>query len=206
MTSIFFADDSTLLSKDLPAAVEQLGIVEEFCAVSGARLNQTKCQTLVLNGHLDPADTDGGGLLNIVPSGQPVKYLGLMFGHRLPSDYQLNLVNERFLSRFQHWGYRARTLQGRRLLANTVMLSLLWHVTAALPVPPAMVQSWQSMLNRYILGRKTAPTDRHHPLPSSPQQFDLRLGLGLPHVASRIRAQRLQLLQRAMTVSTVDRP
>ncbi|RHZ42015.1 hypothetical protein DYB26_016162, partial [Aphanomyces astaci] len=91
---IFFADDSTLLSKDLPAAVEQLGIVEEFCVVSGARLNQTKCQTLVLNGHLDPADTDGGGLLNIVPSGQPVKYLGLMFGHRLPSDYQLTLVNE----------------------------------------------------------------------------------------------------------------
>ncbi|RHY75448.1 hypothetical protein DYB30_006450 [Aphanomyces astaci] len=206
MTSIFFADDSTLLSKDLPAAVEQLGIVEEFCAVSGARLNQTKCQTLVLNGHLDPADTDGGGLLNIVPSGQPVKYLGLMFGHRLPSDYQLNLVNERFLSSFQHWGCRARTLQGRRLLANTVMLSLLWHVTAALPVPPAMVQSWQSMLNRYILGRKTVPTDRHHPMLSSPLQFDLRLGLGLPHVASRIRAQRLQLLQRAMTVSTADRP
>ncbi|RLO10453.1 hypothetical protein DYB28_011204, partial [Aphanomyces astaci] len=94
MTSIFFADDSTLLSKDLPAAVEQLGIVEEFCAVSGARLNQDKCQTMVLNGHLDPADTDGGDLLNIVPTGKPIKYLGLMFGHQLPSDYQLNLINE----------------------------------------------------------------------------------------------------------------
>ncbi|RLO11336.1 hypothetical protein DYB28_010348, partial [Aphanomyces astaci] len=58
ITSIYFADDSTLLSKDLPSAVEQLGIVEEFCAVSGARLNQSKCQTLVLNGNLDPADTD----------------------------------------------------------------------------------------------------------------------------------------------------
>ncbi|ETV63744.1 hypothetical protein H257_19324 [Aphanomyces astaci] len=71
-------------------------LVKPRASVSGARLNQTKCQTLVLNGHLDPADTDGGGLLNIVPSGQPVKYLGLMFGHRLPSDYQLNLVNERW--------------------------------------------------------------------------------------------------------------
>ncbi|ETV85588.1 hypothetical protein H257_03296 [Aphanomyces astaci] len=33
-----------------------------------------------------------------------------------------------------------------------------------------------------------------------------KLGLGLPHVASRIRSQRLQLLQRAMTQSTADRP
>ncbi|RHY43195.1 hypothetical protein DYB34_013358, partial [Aphanomyces astaci] len=70
-------------------------LVKPRASVSGARLNQTKCQTLVLNGHLDPADTDGGALLNIVPTGQPVKYLGLMFGNRLPSDYQLNLVNER---------------------------------------------------------------------------------------------------------------
>ncbi|RHY60109.1 hypothetical protein DYB30_005852 [Aphanomyces astaci] len=206
MTSIFFADDSTLLSKDLPSAVEQMTIVEEFCAVSGARLNQAKCQTLVLNGHLDPADTDGGGLLNIVPTGQPVKYLGLMFGHQLPADHQLNLVHERFMASFQQWGCRARTLQGRRLLANTVMLSLLWHVTAALPVPPAMVQSWQSMLNRYILGRKIIPTDRCRPLLAASLQFDSKLGLGLPHVASRIRAQRLQILQRAMSLATPNRP
>ncbi|RHZ12992.1 hypothetical protein DYB37_011542, partial [Aphanomyces astaci] len=206
ITSIYFADDSTLLSKDLPSAVEQLGIVEEFCAVSGARLNQSKCQTLVLNGNLDPADTDGGGLLNIVPTGQPVKYLGLLFGHNLPADYQLNLLNERFMACFQQWGSRARTLQGRRLLANTVMLSLLWHVTMALPVPPAMVQRWQAMLSRYILGRKTVPTDRYRPLLPTTLHYDHKLGLGLPHVASRIRSQRLQLLQRAMTQSTADRP
>ena len=206
MTSIFFADDSTLLSKDLPAAVAQMAIVEEFCAVSGARLNPAKCQTLVLNGHLDPADTDGGGLLNIVPTGRPVKYLGHMFGHQLPVDHQLHLINERFLSSFQQWGCRARTLQGRRLLASTVMLSLLWHVTVALPVPPAMVHTWQSMVNRYVLGRKTTPTDRHHSLLPTPLQFDRKLGLGLPHVASRIRAQRLLLLQRAMTVPPTHRP
>ncbi|ETV67859.1 hypothetical protein H257_15983 [Aphanomyces astaci] len=104
------------------------------------------------------------------------------------------------MASFQQWGCRARTLQGRRLLANTVMLSLLWHVTAALPVPPAMVQSWQSMLNRYILGRKIIPTDRYSPLLAASLQFDSKLGLGLPHVASRIRAQRLQILQRAMSL------
>ncbi|KAF0708163.1 hypothetical protein AaE_013327 [Aphanomyces astaci] len=100
-TSIFFADDSTLLSADLPAAVAQHTFVEEFCAVFGARLNQAKCMTLVLNGHLDPADIDDGGLLNIVPTGRPVKYLGLLFGHNLQLHHQINLVNARFMACFQ---------------------------------------------------------------------------------------------------------
>ncbi|OQR82121.1 hypothetical protein ACHHYP_16373 [Achlya hypogyna] len=41
-TCIFFADDSTLLSFDLPSAVELLEVVHEFCAVSGARLNPSR--------------------------------------------------------------------------------------------------------------------------------------------------------------------
>ncbi|OQR88689.1 hypothetical protein THRCLA_22814 [Thraustotheca clavata] len=35
------------------------------------------------------------------------------------------------------------------------MLSLLWHVTAVVPVPQIMAQRWQSMVNKYILGCKT---------------------------------------------------
>ncbi|KAF0706486.1 hypothetical protein As57867_006728, partial [Aphanomyces stellatus] len=143
-------------------------------------------------------DTDGGGLLNILPTGKAAKYLGVLFGHQLPMDTQLNRINDRYLACFQQWGCRARTVQGRRLLANTVMLSLLWHVTAVTPVRGAMVQGWQSMLNRYILGRKTLPTDKYRPLLPPPLQFDPKLGLGLPHVASKIRTQRLLLLQRAM--------
>ncbi|KAF0705897.1 hypothetical protein AaE_014335 [Aphanomyces astaci] len=69
-----------------------------------------------------------------------------------------------------------------------------------------MVQSSQSMLNPYILGRKSIPTDRHRPLLTARLQFDSKLGLGLPHIASRTRAQRLQLLQRAMSLATPDRP
>ncbi|OQR84007.1 hypothetical protein ACHHYP_14030, partial [Achlya hypogyna] len=137
-TSIFFADDSTLLSFDLPSAVEQLEIVREFCDVSGARLNEPKCMTLVLNGHMDPADVDGGGLLNVLPSGAPVKYLGVVFGHALPLHHQINQLNDRFLASFQQWGCRARTIHGRRLLTNTMLLSQLWHITAVLPVPAPM--------------------------------------------------------------------
>ena len=194
LTSIFFADDSTLLSQSLEAAVEQMAIVQEFCDVSGAKLNQSKCMTLVLNGHLDPGDIDNGGLLNVLATGQPVKYLGVLFGHALPLHHQVTHLNDKFLACFQQWGCRARTLQGRKLLVNTVMLSLLWHVTTVLPVPEPMVQGWQSMLNKYVLGRKTDPTARYRPLLQRTWQYDPILGLGLPHVASKLRGQRLQHL------------
>ncbi|OQR88803.1 hypothetical protein THRCLA_10092 [Thraustotheca clavata] len=157
ITSLFFADDSTLLSNSLQDAVEQMEIVERFCEVSGAKLNQSKCMTLVLNNHLDPNDIEAEGLLNILASGQPVKYLGILFGHMLPTEFQVKHLNDKFLECFQHWGCRARTLQGRKLLVNTVMLSLLWHVTTVLPIPEPAGQGWQSKLNKFVLGRKTGP-------------------------------------------------
>ena len=162
--------------------------------------------TLVLNGHMDPADIDDGGLLNVVPSGKPVKYLGILFGHSLPPHHQVNQLNDRFLACFQQWGCRARTIQGRRLLVNTMMLSLLWHVTAVVPVPAPMVERWQSMVNRFILGRKTQPTDRYRPLLHRTWSHDIRVGLGLPHVASKIRAQRLARLQQLMRGPTEASP
>ncbi|KAF0707447.1 Aste57867_6611 [Aphanomyces stellatus] len=206
LTSIFFADDSTLLSKDLPSAVEQLAVVEEFCVVSWGSAELSQMPNPGPEWSPRPCRHRRWGILNIVPTGQPIKYLGVMFGHELLVDYQLNLVHERFMACFQQWGCRARTLQGRRLLADTVMLSLLWHVTAATPVPPKMVQSWQAMINRYILGRKTLSTDRYRPLIPQPLQFDPQLGLGLPHVASRLRAQRSLMLQRAMAPTANDPP
>ncbi|OQR81764.1 hypothetical protein ACHHYP_16428, partial [Achlya hypogyna] len=205
-TSIFFADDSTLLSNSLTAAVEQLDIVDEFCSVSGARLNHAKCTTLALNDHLDPADIMADGLLNILPSGQPAKYLGLLFGHRLAADYQVQRLNDKFLAAFQLWGSRARTLQGRKLIATTMLLSLLWHVTAAVHVPRPLVATWQRMVNKYILGRKTSLSDQHRPLIHRTWQFDKILGLGLPHVASKIRSQRLLRLQQLMQPDPPDAP
>ncbi|OQR81393.1 hypothetical protein THRCLA_11774 [Thraustotheca clavata] len=107
---------------------------------------------------------------------------------------------------FRHWGCRARTLQGRKLLANTIMLSLLWHVTAILPIPEPTVQGWQSMLNKFILGRKSDPRAKYSPLLHRTWQFDRVLGLGLPHVSSKIRAQPLQRLQHLMEGPSTTSP
>ena len=204
LTSIFFADDSTLLSNSLQAAVEQLTIVEEFCSVSGARLNNAKCMTLVLNDHLDLDDIEADGLLNIVPTGQPTKYLGFLFGHRLPKDFQVQQLSDKFLAAFQLWGSRARTIQGRKLIVSTMLLPMLWHVTAAVTVPKSTINVWQQMVKKFILGRKTHITDKHRPAICQTWQYDRKLGLGIPHVASKIRTQRLLRLQHLMLPDAPD--
>ncbi|OQR88776.1 hypothetical protein THRCLA_10110, partial [Thraustotheca clavata] len=206
VTSIFFADDSTLLSSSVAAAMEQMTIVQQFCAVSGARLNVSKCKTLVLNDHLHPTDVDGGDILNILPTGVPVKYLGLLFGHAMPTDHKVNLLNDKFLACFQHWGCRARTLQGRKLLVNTVMLSLLWHVTAVVPVPAVMVAKWQSMVNKFIIGRKTDVSAKYRPLLHRTWIHHHTCGLNVPHVASKLRSQCLHRLQQLMHGSSPSIP
>ncbi|KAF0705487.1 hypothetical protein AaE_014494 [Aphanomyces astaci] len=171
-----------------------MAIVEDFCSVSGARLNTSKCMTLVLNNHLDIEDIDDGDLLNVVPSAKPVKYLGILFGHRLPRDFQVQQLNDKFLAAFQTWGSRPDSTRPQGMM-STMLLSLLWHVTVAVAVPHAMVTVWQRMANKYILGRKTRLTDHHRPSICRKWQFNKQLGLGIPHIASKLRAQRLLRLQ-----------
>ncbi|ETW05585.1 hypothetical protein H310_03329 [Aphanomyces invadans] len=84
------------------------------------------------------------------------------------------------------------------------MLSVLWHVTAVIPVPPTNVRECQSMLNRFILGRKTLPPDRYRPLIARTWQYDRGAPLKLPHLTSKLRAQRLLLLQRLMLLGSLD--
>ncbi|RHY21053.1 hypothetical protein DYB32_009908 [Aphanomyces invadans] len=168
-------------------------IVDIFCSVSGAHLNQRKCMTLVLNDHLDPDDVEAGDLLNILPSGEPAKYLGVLFGH-----FQVQILRDKFLAAFPLWGGRARTLQGRKLLVSTMLLSMLWHVSTAVPIPQHIVDEMQSMTNKFILGRKTLRADKFRAYLNRPMQFDKTLGLGIPHIASIIRQQRLVRLQQLM--------
>nr|CCA28311.1 OSJNBa0024J22.19 putative [Albugo laibachii Nc14] len=50
-TSLFFADDSTLLSSSLGGVEAQLDVVQHYCEGSGAKLNLSKSTLLSLNRH-----------------------------------------------------------------------------------------------------------------------------------------------------------
>jgi hypothetical protein len=207
LTSVFFADDSTILSNSLESAEFQVdNIVGQFCAVSGAELNLDKCTTLVLNNAEIPTLRAGTPSLNLSPSGTPVRYLGAFLGHQLDPDYHVRLLHDKFLATLPQWQCRARTLNGRKVIANSLILSQIWHLTAVAPIPDTMVSVWQRLISNYVLGSRTTDDPKYRAHIHKMWHYDSRLGLGIPHIASKIRTQRLLLLQRLMRPSVLTPP
>ncbi|KAH9118246.1 hypothetical protein AeMF1_008466, partial [Aphanomyces euteiches] len=121
---LLFADDTTLISSSVGDLESQLELVDEFCRHSGAKLNRNKSKVLTLDNTQSVFEHPR---LNMVPSGTPVKYLGIELGHQLDPTLQINAISDKFYKSFTTWACRARTLKGRRLLVNTMILSQLWH-------------------------------------------------------------------------------
>ncbi|KAH9079079.1 hypothetical protein Ae201684P_019074 [Aphanomyces euteiches] len=154
--AMFFADDTTLVSSSLEDLERQLELVQEFCTQS---------------------DVPRHPRLSMVTSGTPTKYLGILFGHRLSDQVQINALSDSFYQSFITWGCRARTLR------------------AVIHIPEDTIAKWQSMVYKFILARKRHKEDKHMSLINSGVAYHPSLGLRIPHIASRIRAQRVQRLQ-----------
>ncbi|RHY23930.1 hypothetical protein DYB32_009026 [Aphanomyces invadans] len=95
----------SLIPVEVKNIERQLGLVDEFCLMAGARLNRNKCKMLTLNSNQGIIDHPR---LNMISSGVPIRYLGIHLGHQLTSQVQLNLISDTFYQSFVAWGCRAR--------------------------------------------------------------------------------------------------
>jgi hypothetical protein len=200
-TSIFFADDSTLLGSSIPNLQAQLGIVDDYCKGSGAKLNLAKSMLLALNRNQTCPPLPG---VQVLGRTETVKYLGIPFGQSSVDDDIVNFLDQRFYDGFKMWYRRARTLRGRLLVAQTMVLSRLWHYTQHVSIPTAVVKRWQSMLNRFVLSRKHDREASHIQL--IPREFLYQRrsdgGLGIPSLDAHLKRQRLQLLLQFMNAAS----
>ena len=192
-TSVFFADDSTLLSSSVAGVEAQLELVDGYCRGSGAKLNVSKCVLMSLHRTRRCPPVPG---VRVLEPEDTVKYLGLLFGQRRTATLIVEELDRRFYDGFKQWFRRARTLQGRLLIAQTMVLSRLWHYTAHVPVPASLVKKWQAALHRFVLSRRYERDARHIQLISKefvnlPRHDG---GLQIPSIAGALRRQSLQLL------------
>ena len=157
-TSLFFADDSTLLSSSLSGVEAQLEIVQKYCDGSGAKLNLSKSTLLPLNRH--HVGQPFANVKVLSPSAS-VRYLGVLFSQSPVGDLMIEFLEDRFYGGFRQWFRRARTVRGRLLVAQTMVLSRLWHFTTHFTIPQHFVRRWQSMLNRFVLSRKYERDSTH---------------------------------------------
>ncbi|KAF1328542.1 putative Pollike protein, partial [Globisporangium splendens] len=203
-TSVFFADDTTLLGGSIASVQAQLELVEEYCNGSGAKLNLGKSNLMALNRNEICPQLPG---VHVLGRAESVKFLGIPFSQSPVNDDIVNFLEQRFYDGFKMWYRRARTLRGRLLVAQTMVLSRLWHYTQHVSIPPSVVKRWQSMLNRFVLSRKHDRDASHIQL--IPKEF-LYLprsegGLQIPSIEAQLKRQRLQhLLQFMRTASKPD--
>jgi hypothetical protein len=122
VTGSYFADDTTLISNSIDAAQRQLELVQIYCAGSGAKLNVAKTNIMSLNRHSSRIQHPE---LRILAPTDSSRYLGLPIGQRISHDNRVSVINERFFQQLARWKWRARTVRGRRLLAQAVLLSQL---------------------------------------------------------------------------------
>ncbi|KAH9120872.1 hypothetical protein AeMF1_007142 [Aphanomyces euteiches] len=76
-----------------------------------------------------------------------------------------------------------------------MILSQLWHYTMVLPIPDNTVRKWQSMVNKFVMSRRTLAEDKYLALAPSGLIHDSKTGFKVPHIASVIRKQRVTRLQ-----------
>lgn len=202
-TSTFFADDSTLLGSSIANLQAQLGLVDEYCRGSGAKLNLSKSVLLALNRNQDCPLLPG---VQVLGRTETVKYLGIPFGQSSVDDDLVEFLEQRFYNGFKMWYRRARTLRGRLLVAQTMVLSRLWHYTQHVSIPIAVVKRWQSMLNRFVLSRKHDRDASHVQL--IPREFLYQRrsdgGLGIPSLDAQLKRQRFQLLLQFIRAATAQ--
>jgi hypothetical protein len=200
-TSVFFADDTTLLGGSIASVQAQLELVEEYCKGSGAKLNLGKSNLMALNRNQTCPQLPG---VHVLARAESVKFLGIPFSQSPVNDDIVNFLEQRFYDGFKMWYRRARTLRGRLLVAQTMVLSRLWHYTQHVSIPSSVVKRWQSMLNKFVLSRKHDRDATHIQL--IPKEF-LYLprgegGLQIPSIEAQLKRQRLQLLLQFMRLAS----
>ena len=200
LTNLLFADDTTLLSNSLSGVMEQLELVQIYCDGSGAKLNLSKSTMLVLN------RTQNRPIfphVKILSKTESVKYLGIPFSQSSVQELIMEILEKRFYDGFRMWFRRARTVRGRLLMAQTMILSRLWHYTTHFDVPQQLLRRWQSMLNKFVLSRKYEQNSTHVQLIRKEFLYMPRKqgGLQVPYMEAQLKKQRMLFLQQFISFS-----
>lgn len=200
-TSVFFADDTTLLGGSITHVQSQLELVEDYCKGSGAKLNLGKSNLMALNRNQACPQLPG---VHVLGQAESVKFLGIPFSQSPVNDNIVNFLEQRFYDGFKMWYRRARTLRGRLLVAQTMVLSRLWHYTQHVSITSSVVKRWQSMLNKFVLSRRHDRDARHIQLIPNDFLYLPRSegGLQIPSIAAQLKRQRLQLLLQFMSAAS----
>lgn len=126
-----YADDTTLLVKDLESVKKAMEIVQRYCRGSGAKVNEDKTVYMrfggatVLTEHFTFKETKEIKILGVLMGRDEKKAEGTMWEEILGGIER----------RLTFWKMRTLTLKGKVLVLNVLMTSKLWYVLYSSSMP-----------------------------------------------------------------------
>jgi len=139
-----YADDATLLLRDLTSVRHVLSIVDIYGKGTGARLNRTKSEAMWLGSWKSRSDTPLG--LKWVTK---MRVLGVWFGENVYYDNWRSRV-DKLETVLNLWKSRALSIWGRVLIVKTFALSKLDYIARILLVPNEIVTAVNKLIWNFV--------------------------------------------------------
>lgn len=196
-TIISFADDCTGLLQDLRSTGRFLQGVEEFCAASGMRLNKEKT-VIVPFKPWTLADRQLKRQLQhlgvkVLDNDESTKLLGIPYGPALGETERQSALLDSIRKRCLLWKFRARTLHGKCVILQQVILPVIWYMASVCFMPKSSFQDQVTTMIKTFMssaseGTRSPLAEKWWPVPKT------QGGLGLTPVGVSIDALQVSQL------------
>ena len=186
-----YADDKInlcLLNKENLNLIEK--IYDNFALLSGLKLNKSKTQILLLNVRDNDEDK-----INMVRENcsfrlvDQIKTLGVTFNSKLDNlDVNFQNISCKIDNLITFWSKFSFTLYGRKIIANTFLLSQLSYISSIIRPNNLIIRDIENKIVKFIIGKEKLARERiFHQIG--------RGGLGFPKIEDFILSLRISFLK-----------
>ena len=147
-----FADDTTLICRDLNALRENMNVLNKFNEISGLKLNKKKTKAMWIGS----AKNNKTKPLGFQPYQEPIKSLGVNLSYNQDRNNNLNFFVKihKMDTKLNMWQTRDLTLYGRTMLVKALGISKIVYVASMLSVPETVVKTVQDKIFKFLWKNK----------------------------------------------------
>ncbi len=143
-----YADDTTLLLANIDSIKTSLNVIEEFCKVSGLKINLNKTEGIWLGPYKGYPNIFEG----IKFTNKAIRCLGIYFGHDKAECYTGNWLSKiaKLKNSLHVWKSRKLTIYGKITILKSIGLSKLIYAFSVLHVPSAIIKEVNTIVYGFV--------------------------------------------------------